>query len=112
MPSRSVLNRASISARPLLKSSVFLAFVRRQLLGSGPIGSKIRQPETVLRDADRHTFYQHLFFGQWERLRHYASAQGVGIIGDVPIFARRDRTETWQNRAVFRLDPRGQPLAV
>jgi|CZKI01.1.fsa_nt_gi 4-alpha-glucanotransferase len=69
-------------------------------------------PETVLRDADRHTFYQHLFFGQWERLRHYASAQGVGIIGDVPIFVALDSADTWQNRAVFRLDPRGQPLAV
>jgi len=69
-------------------------------------------PESVRRDADRHAFYQHLFFGQWERLRRYASAQGVGIIGDVPIFVALDSADTWQNRAVFRLDDHGEPLAV
>jgi 4-alpha-glucanotransferase len=30
----------------------------------------------------------------------------------VPIFVALDSADTWQNRAVFRLDPRGQPLAV
>ncbi|HMD59969.1 MAG TPA: 4-alpha-glucanotransferase [Opitutaceae bacterium] len=69
-------------------------------------------PESVRRDADRHAFYQHVFFGQWERLRRYASDRGVGIIGDVPIFVALDSADTWQNRAVFRLDGQGQPLAV
>jgi 4-alpha-glucanotransferase len=68
--------------------------------------------EPVRRDADRHAFYQHLFFGQWERLRRYAAARGVGIIGDVPIFVALDSADTWQNRAVFRLDGNGQPRAV
>ena len=68
--------------------------------------------ESVRRDADRHAFYQHLFFGQWERLRRYAASRGVGIIGDVPIFVALDSADTWQNRAVFRLDGHGQPLAV
>ena len=69
-------------------------------------------PEPVRRGAERHAFYQHLFFGQWERLRRYAADRGVGIIGDVPIFVALDSADTWQNRAVFRLDERGQPLAV
>ena len=69
-------------------------------------------PETVRRDADRHAFYQHLFFGQWERLRRYAATRGVGIIGDVPIFVALDSADTWQNRAVFRLDENGQPSAI
>jgi 4-alpha-glucanotransferase len=69
-------------------------------------------PESVLLDAERHSFYQYLFFGQWQRLRRYASARGVGIIGDVPIFVALDSADTWQNRAVFRLDERGHPLAV
>jgi len=30
----------------------------------------------------------------------------------VPIFVALDSADTWQNRAVFRLDERGQPLAV
>ncbi|HYC70966.1 MAG TPA: 4-alpha-glucanotransferase [Opitutaceae bacterium] len=69
-------------------------------------------PETVRRDAERHAFYQYVFFGQWDRLRRYAAERRVGIIGDVPIFVALDSADTWQNRAVFRLDARGRPLAV
>ena len=69
-------------------------------------------PPSAQREADRHAFYQYLFFGQWERLRRHAAARGVGIIGDVPIFVALDSADTWQNRAVFRLDAHGQPLAV
>lgn len=69
-------------------------------------------PISAQREADRHAFYQYLFFGQWERLRRHAAARGVGIIGDVPIFVALDSADTWQNRAVFRLDSHGQPLAV
>lgn len=69
-------------------------------------------PPTVRQDAERHVFYQYVFFGQWERLRRYAVGRGVGIIGDVPIFVALDSADTWQNRAVFRLDPHGQPTAV
>jgi 4-alpha-glucanotransferase len=75
-------------------------------------GMRARLPEPVRVDAARHSFYQYLFFGQWERLRRYALARGVGIIGDVPIFVALDSADTWQNRAVFRLDPQGSPLAV
>jgi 4-alpha-glucanotransferase len=69
-------------------------------------------PTSVRLDAERHAFYQYLFFGQWERLRRYAAARGVGIIGDVPIFVALDSADTWQNRPVFRLDGEGRPLAV
>ena len=71
-----------------------------------------RLPESVRREAERHVFYQYVFFGQWTQLRRYAIGRGVGIIGDVPIFVALDSADTWQNRAVFRLDSRGQPLAV
>jgi 4-alpha-glucanotransferase len=69
-------------------------------------------PDPVRIDADRHAFYQYLFFGQWDRLRRYAAARGVGIIGDVPIFVALDSADTWQNRPVFRLDDKGRPRAV
>lgn len=69
-------------------------------------------PDTVRRDAERHAFYQYVFFGQWDRLRRYAQERRVGIIGDVPIFVALDSADTWQNRAVFRLDAQGRPLAV
>ncbi len=69
-------------------------------------------PASARREADRHAFYQYLFFGQWERLRRHAAGRGVGIIGDVPIFVALDSADAWRNRAVFRLDARGQPLVV
>jgi len=69
-------------------------------------------PATVRGDAVRHIFYQYVFFAQWDRLRRYAAARSVSLIGDVPIFVALDSADTWQNRAVFRLDVHGQPLAV
>ena len=69
-------------------------------------------PPSVQRESERHAFYQYLFFGQWERLRAYAAERKVGIVGDVPIFVALDSADTWQNRAVFRLDPHGRPLAI
>ena len=69
-------------------------------------------PASVRREADRHVFYQYVFFGQWQRLRRYAADRRIGIIGDVPIFVALDSADTWQNRAVFRLDANGQPTVV
>jgi 4-alpha-glucanotransferase len=69
-------------------------------------------PASARREADRHVVYQYLFFGQWDRLRRYAAGRGVGIVGDVPIFVALDSADTWQNRAVFQLDPRGRPSVV
>ncbi|MDP2137008.1 MAG: 4-alpha-glucanotransferase [Candidatus Didemnitutus sp.] len=69
-------------------------------------------PEVARREAERHEFYQYIFFGQWNRLRNHAATCSVGIIGDVPIFVALDSADTWQNRAAFRLDGNGQPLAV
>jgi 4-alpha-glucanotransferase len=75
-------------------------------------GLRATLPLSVRREADRHSFYQYVFFGQWDRLRRYAADRGIGIIGDVPIFVALDSADTWQNRAVFRLDAGGQPLAT
>jgi 4-alpha-glucanotransferase len=69
-------------------------------------------PPEVARDAERHVFYQYVFFGQWRRLRRYAAERRVGIIGDVPIFVALDSADTWRHRAVFRLDAHGAPEAV
>ncbi|AOS44048.1 4-alpha-glucanotransferase [Lacunisphaera limnophila] len=69
-------------------------------------------PASVRAESERHAFYQYLFFGQWDRLRAHARDRGVGLIGDVPIFVALDSADTWRNRAVFRLDASGRPLAV
>lgn len=75
-------------------------------------GLRARQPVTVQLEARRQAFYQYVFFAQWERLRRFAEERRVGIIGDIPIFVALDSADTWQTRAVFRLDADGLPLAV
>ncbi len=57
-------------------------------------------------------FCQWLFFRQWEPLHRRARELGVSILGDVPIFVAHDSAEVWAHRELFRLDDRGNPVAV
>ncbi len=57
-------------------------------------------------------FRQFVFFDQWRRLRERARSFGIRILGDLPIYVADDSAEVWANRALFRLDPRGRPVAV
>lgn len=67
----------------------------------------------ILQDEMRVVIYsQYLFFRQWEALRAYAREQGIGIIGDVPIYVPMDSADVWVNRELFQLDEEGNPTAV
>ncbi len=44
---------------------------------------------------DYHRFLQYLFFYQWAALRQYCHANGVQIIGDLPIYIAHDSSEVW-----------------
>lgn len=59
-----------------------------------------------------HKYMQWQFFRQWNHLRAYAAAQGVSIIGDIPIFVALDSADVWRNRDIFLLDERGRPTVV
>jgi 4-alpha-glucanotransferase len=77
----------------------------------GALGTTLRAELRVAIQA--HVFSQYVFFGQWARLRAAASARGIGIIGDIPIFVAADSADTWANPDLFELDPKtGLPLAV
>lgn len=67
-----------------------------------------REAETVRY----HAFVQFLADRQWARLREYAAARGVGLIGDLPIFVSHDSADVWGQRELFRLDRRGRPVVV
>ena len=60
----------------------------------------------------RHSFYQFLFFRQWNRLRTYAHEQDVKIIGDIPIFIAYDSADAWAHPDLFFLDEDGLPTVV
>ena len=59
-----------------------------------------------------HQFTQFLFARQWARLRAYASARGVGLIGDVPIFVAHESIDVWAHPEFFQLDSQGRPSVV
>lgn len=57
-------------------------------------------------------FCQWRFFDQWARLKAYANARGVEIIGDVPIFVAPNSADVWAQRELFDLDAAGRPRVV
>ncbi|MBC8331866.1 MAG: 4-alpha-glucanotransferase [Anaerolineae bacterium] len=61
---------------------------------------------------ERHTYFQFLFFQQWNELRAYANQNGVQILGDMPIFVAHDSADVWAKRELFYLDEIGQPTVV
>jgi 4-alpha-glucanotransferase len=57
-------------------------------------------------------FSQWMFFKQWSDLRAKAAAQGVKMIGDLPIFVAFDSADAWANKELFYLDADGNPTVV
>ncbi|MCB9729962.1 MAG: 4-alpha-glucanotransferase [Deltaproteobacteria bacterium] len=55
---------------------------------------------------------QFLVERQWQALRAYASARGIRVIGDLPIYVDRDSADVWAARDQFQLHPDGTPRAV
>lgn len=57
-------------------------------------------------------YIQWQFFRQWRRIKEYANARGVKIVGDIPIFVAYDSADVWANPHLFHLDEKGQPTVV
>jgi 4-alpha-glucanotransferase len=64
------------------------------------------------KELERHRFIQYLFFRQWSALREHAHAQGVHLVGDIPIFVAHDSSEVWTHREWFQLDDKGHPRVI
>ena len=60
----------------------------------------------------RHTLWQYWFFTQWQRLRDYANAKDIVVLGDVPIFVALDSADTWSHPELYHLAPGGEPTVV
>lgn len=57
-------------------------------------------------------YMQWQFSRQWQKVRKYANAKGILVIGDTPIFVAFDSADVWCNRHLFHLDDRGRPFVV
>jgi 4-alpha-glucanotransferase len=60
-----------------------------------------------------HVVRQQFEFEQrWRRFREQATARGIRLIGDMPMFVTADSADTWSNPQFFRLDMDGRPGVV
>ena len=60
----------------------------------------------------RYSFYQFIFFRQWNKLRAYVNERDIKIIGDIPIFIAYDSADAWSNQKLFFLGDDSLPTVV
>lgn len=63
-------------------------------------------------EIEFHQYLQFEFSRQWRALKQYANAQGIRIIGDIPIYVSMDSADAWAHPELFQLDEKNQPVAV
>ncbi len=68
--------------------------------------------EKLAKEIGFYQFLQYQFFRQWNKLKAYANANGIRIIGDIPIYVAFDSADAWANPNLFQLDETGLPKAV
>jgi 4-alpha-glucanotransferase len=78
-----------------------------------------RRPEALERARQRfgpqlraQALAQFFFAEQWVALRRRCEAQGVRLVGDLPIYPALDSAEVWARRELFELDEQGAPTLV
>lgn len=59
-----------------------------------------------------HSFIQYEFDKQWNALMAYAKKQGIGFIGDIPIYVPHDSADVWENRQLFHLGEDCYPTLI
>lgn len=80
----------------------------------------VARDEAVLQEArtrldksiSSFVFVQWLFGDQWQKVKMYASAKGIRLVGDVPIFVAYDSSDVWANPEYFQLGKDGRPTHV
>jgi len=59
-------------------------------------------------------FIQYIAYEQWNSLKAYSNRQGIEIIGDIPIYASADSSDTWSNASsgIFQYNRDLTPVCV
>ena len=101
---------------------LFMALTEKfkgQEWGQWPQAFSQRDPDTLLHAsielADEIGFWrfcQWCFFRQWRKLKQYANARGVSIIGDMPIFVAYQSADVWSHQQLFELGADNQPTVI
>ncbi len=83
----------------------------RELVERAP--SKLAESRAELADTlDLVCFAQWIIFRQGGRLKSYAQANGVRLIGDLPFFVSPDSSDVWANPELFLLTEQRRPKFV
>ena len=84
-----------------------------------PDAYRNREPEALEEakaalktEMDFYRFQQYEFRKQWDKLHAYANAQGIEIIGDIPIYVAFDSADTWANPRLFQIGEDNLPTGV
>ncbi|MCR5735454.1 MAG: 4-alpha-glucanotransferase [Lachnospiraceae bacterium] len=64
------------------------------------------------KDIDFYKFLQFKFYEQWHKLKKYANDNGIGIIGDIPIYVSPDSSDLWANPKLFQTDENDELINV
>lgn len=64
------------------------------------------------RRIEFYMFIQYKFYSQWRKLKAYANQNGIGIIGDMPIYVALDSAEVWKNPELFDLNNEKKPNMI
>ena len=72
-----------------------------------------RYKELLKDEIEYWEFIQYLFFKQWNHLKKYVNAQGIEIIGDIPIYVAEDSADVWSNPNAYLIDKHSlKPISV
>jgi len=84
-----------------------------------PDDIRLRKPEALQRYKEKlkkeilfYEYLQYEFYSQWKELKGYANAQGIRIIGDIPIYVALDSADAWAQPELFQFDGDCRPVAV
>lgn len=59
-----------------------------------------------------HQMIQYLLYQQFMKLKHYANAHDVLLVGDIPIYVGIDSIDVWTNQSQFMLTAEGEPTFI
>ncbi len=65
--------------------------------------------QMLVHDIDFQCFLQYEFDTQFSALKAYANANGISIIGDLPIYVPHDSVEVWSEPWLFCMDEQHKP---
>ena len=74
--------------------------------------------EKLLRDprfateAHIQSYLQYRFEFAWQDVMGYANAQGIQVIGDIPMYVSDDSADAWAHPELFTLDRDGRPTQI